>query len=145
MPNFAGVLKEEIKRIARRQSKSAAGVLRKKTAQHRRDIAGLKRLVRDLGRRMAYLENQEKRRYSQRAPREAAEGRRFSSRWVKAHRAKLGLSAADYAKLIGVSPLTVYHWEHGKAKPRKQQLAAWAGVRGLGKREALRRLEMLAG
>ena len=144
MPNFAGVLKEEISRIARRQSRSVGAVLKKKSAQHRRDIAGLKRHVRDLLRRLGFLEKQEKKRYAQRAPREAAEGRRFSARWVKAHRSKLGLSAADYAKLVGVTPLTVYHWEHGKSKPRQQQLAAWSAVRGLGKREAQRRLEMIA-
>jgi len=48
--------------------------------------------------------------------------------------------AKDYGKLIGVSGLTVYHWEAGKAKPRRRQLPAIAAVRGLGKREAAARL-----
>ena len=39
--------------------------------------------------------------------------------------------------------LTIYNWEKGKSKPRNQQLNAWANVRGIGKREALRRLELL--
>ena len=59
---------------------------------------------------------------------------------LKTHRAKLGLSAKDYGTLVGVSGLTVYHWEAGKSKPRKKQLAALAAVRGMGKREALARL-----
>ena len=66
---------------------------------------------------------------------------RFRADGLRSHRAKLGISAADYGKLVGVSGLTIYHWEHGKAKPRRKQLASLAAVRGLGKREALHRLE----
>lgn len=47
-----------------------------------------------------------------------------------------GFSATDYALLVGVHPITVYSWEQGKTKPRKEQLAALADVRKLGKREA---------
>ena len=59
---------------------------------------------------------------------------------MKAQRSRLGLSAADYGKLVGVSGLTIYNWEHGKARPRKAQLAALVTVRGVGKREALLKL-----
>jgi DNA-binding transcriptional regulator YiaG len=38
---------------------------------------------------------------------------------LKAHRTRLGLSAKDYGKLLGVSSLTVYNWENGKSKPRR--------------------------
>lgn len=143
MPNLAGVIKEEMRRIARRQSKSIASDLGRRSAQHRRDIAGLKRQVADLLRRLTFLERQEKKRYAQNPAGGASEGKRFSARWVKAHRTKLGLSAAGYSKLIGVTPLTVYNWEHGKSKPRKQQFTAWTAVRALGKREAMKRLELL--
>ena len=40
------------------------------------------------------------------------------------HRTKLGLSASDYAKLVGVHPITIYSWEQGKTKPRKEQEGA---------------------
>lgn len=33
------------------------------------------------------------------------------------------MSAADYAKLVGVSPQTIYNWEKGKTRPRKEQIA----------------------
>jgi transcriptional regulator with XRE-family HTH domain len=62
---------------------------------------------------------------------------------VRAQRERLGLSAADYAKLVGVSSLTIYNWEHGKTRPRAEQLAALVALRGIGKREALHRLELL--
>lgn len=55
----------------------------------------------------------------------------------------MGLSAADYAKLVGVSELTIYNWESGKTRPRQEQFAALVAVRGIEKREALKRLELL--
>ena len=76
---------------------------------------------------------------------EAAGKARFSPKWLKSNRQRLDLSAADYAKLVGVSSQTIYNWEQGTSKPRQQQVAALAAVRGLGKREALKRLEMLEG
>jgi DNA-binding transcriptional regulator YiaG len=68
---------------------------------------------------------------------------RFSARSVKAQRRKVGLSADDYAKLIGVSSLTIYNWEHGKSRPRQEQLSSLASIRGIGKREAQARLKLL--
>ena len=68
---------------------------------------------------------------------------RFSSRSVKAQRDRLGFSAKDYGLLVGVSGLTIYNWEQDKSRPRQAQLAALAAVRGIGKREALARLELL--
>jgi len=145
MPNLAHVLKEEIRRLARKEVKSETGVTRRMVATHRREIAALKRQVDDLLKRVSFLEGQERRRIAK--PKDLqvdTEQVRFSPRWLKGHRERLDLSAADYAKLVGVSPLTIYHWEHGKSKPRQQQLVALAGVRKLKKREALRRLEVLA-
>jgi DNA-binding transcriptional regulator YiaG len=68
---------------------------------------------------------------------------RFSARSVKAQRARLGLSAKGFGRLVGVSALTVYSWESGKSRPRQKQLAGLAAIRRLGKREARKRLEMI--
>ncbi len=145
MPNLASVLKDEIIRLARKEVKSQTGVTKRAATQHRRDIAELKRQIQTLTKRVAFLETQEKKRVSTPTA-EASSGQvRFSSHWLKAHRERLGLSAANYGKLVGVSVLTIYNWESGKSKPRQEGLAALASVRGLGKREALKRLEMLGG
>jgi DNA-binding transcriptional regulator YiaG len=143
VPNIATVLKDEIARLARKEVKVGTGALRKANSQYRRDIAKLKRQVDDLTKQVAYLERREKQRVNRAAPEELAEGRRFSARGLKVHRAKLGLSAADYAALVGVSAQTIYSWEHGQSKPRDAQLAALVSVRGLGKRDAQKRLELL--
>ena len=145
MPNIATLLKQEITRLARKEVNAQTRAMRKAAAQHRRDIAALKRQVNALSKQVAYLERQERKRASRRAPRASTEGRRFSSRGLRAHREKLDFSAAEYAKLVGVSAQTIYNWEYGKSKPRDEQLGALVAVRELRKREALKRLELLEG
>lgn len=143
MANLANVLKEEIRRLARKEIREQMGSTVKASAQFRREIASLKRQVDEQARQIAFLEAQEKRRLVEEPKEEAAENARFSAAGLKSHRKRLGLSAADFAKLVGVTAQTIYLWENGETRPRAKQLAALVEVRGIGKREALKRLEML--
>ncbi len=68
---------------------------------------------------------------------------RFVSKGLKTLRARLGLSAADFGRLVGASGQSIYNWEAGKAVPRASQQTALAAIRGLGKREAAKRLDAL--
>jgi DNA-binding transcriptional regulator YiaG len=146
MPNITSVLNEQIRRLARREIKSQSRIVRRLTAQHRRDIAAMKREIADLQKRVAFLERQEKRRVgTQPSTPDKLEGIRFRADGLRSHRQRLGVSAEDYGKLVGASGLSVYHWESGKVRPRRQQVARLAGVRGLGKREAMKRLSLLNG
>lgn len=144
MPNLAIVLKEEIRRLAKREIKAQTGKTKQAVARYRGEIAQLKRQLQEQQKKVAFLEAQQLK-HSQQAPsvEEPLNGVRFSARSARAQRKRLGLSAADYGKLVGVSSLTIYHWEHGKARPRKAQLAALIGMRNIGKREAAARLELL--
>lgn len=141
MPNLAGVLKEEIRRLARKEIRTELAAAKKSVAQHRKDIAELKRAARQQAQKMASLQKALAKTGSTAAPAGGETTVRFSPKWLRAHRKKLELSAADYAELVGVSGLTIYNWEHGRTKPGAKQLAKWALVRGLGKREAWKRLE----
>ncbi len=143
MPDVATVLKEEITRLARKEVRQQVGALKKTITEQRRTIAELKRQVAALARNQAFLQQQEKRRLAEAPEASAAKGVRFSPRWVKGDRKRLGLSARDYGLLVGVSAQTIYGWESGKSRPRATALAGWAALRGIGKREALRRLELL--
>ncbi len=143
MPNLAVVLKQEIARLARRTLRSDVVPTRKTVAQHRREIAGVKRMLAGLAKRLEFLERQERKRVASKAAPTLAEGARFSPRWLKTHRQKLGFSAPDYARLVGVHPMTIYGWEHGRSRPRPEQLATLVELRELRKREAVRRLELL--
>lgn len=144
MADLANALREEITRLARKEVKVQLKSAKQAVTQHRRDIASLKRDLKALEKKTAFLEAQEKKRIGQRPAAGAApEGARFSSRSVKAQRQRLQLSAGNFGKLIGVSGQTIYHWEQGKSRPRQAQLASLVAVRGLGKREASARLNVL--
>jgi DNA-binding transcriptional regulator YiaG len=146
MPSLAVALKDEIRRLARKEIKTHTASTSRAVAQYRRDIAALKRLARDQAKKLAYLEKQSHN--GSDAPQSSngdLDGARFSARSVKAQRRKTGLSAADYAKLVGVSALTIYNWEQAKSRPRKEQLASLVAVRGLGKRQAVAKVEALNG
>jgi DNA-binding transcriptional regulator YiaG len=144
MSNLAAALKEEVCRLARKEIKSQVGPTKQAVAQHRREIAALKRQVEEQRKKIAFLEAQERKRVAEPSSSTGdAENVRFSSRSFKAQRDRLGLSAKDYGLLVGVSGITIYNWEQDKSRPRQAQLAALAAVRGIGKREALARLELL--
>jgi len=154
MAKLVTALNEEIRRLARKEIREQVGKTIKQVATQRKEIAELKRQQAKMQKRIDFLEKREKRRLEQPASvrvadRQAAQpdgedsAPRFSPKWLASHREKLGLSAADYAKLVGCSALSIYKWEKGENTPRAAQRENLAAIRGLGKREALRRLDVL--
>jgi len=142
MANIAAVLKDEIRRLARKEVKSHLVKTRRATVRYRSDIAKLKRMVRLQERKLASLESlQAKQPKAEAGSEDLAPGSRFSARSVRAQRKRLRLSAAQYAALLGVSSQTVYLWERGKVRPKASQFGALVSARSLGRREALARLE----
>lgn len=141
MANLATVLKAEIARLARKETRAQLDPLRKANAGYRRDIAALKREVAALSKR---LKSGSRAPSAGRTPVAPADGDaprvRFQAKGLKSHREKLGISAAEYGQLVGVSAQSIYNWEAGKTTPRAAQVQALAALRGLGKREAARRL-----
>lgn len=145
MSSIGALLKQEITRLARKEVRAQTEATRKATNQHRGSIASLKKQVAELERALARLQRQQSR--GRPAPAAADQGEeriRFVPKGLKSHRERLGLSAAEYGLLAGVSSQSIYNWERGQASPRAGQLKALASLRGLGKREALRRLEAAA-
>jgi DNA-binding transcriptional regulator YiaG len=147
MTTLAVALKDEIRRLARKEIKAQTGRTARAVAQYRREIAQLKRQQRDQEKKLAILAAQTRKTISY--PAAAIEDlygdNRFSARSVRAQRRRTGLSAADYAKLVGVSPLTIYNWENQKSRPRQEQFKALLALRGLGKREAQAKLDVVSG
>jgi DNA-binding transcriptional regulator YiaG len=66
----------------------------------------------------------------------AKDRERYSPEAVKKDRARLELSAAAYAELVGVSMITIFSWESGRTTPRPEQLEKWLRVRALSRDEA---------
>ena len=143
MPNIGVVLKQEISRLARRELRGQVKGMKKASAQYRRNIAALKRQVAKLERQVSLLQRKAPN-HAAAPPDGSAEKRvRFVPKALRSQRERLGLSAADYGRLAGVSAQSVYNWEHQAARPRAEQLATLATLRGMGKREARTRLEQL--
>jgi DNA-binding transcriptional regulator YiaG len=140
MPNLNAALNDHIRRLARREIRAGTQIIKKAGAHHRRDIASLKRQLASLASGVAWLRKQSHKEILDLPGAAEARGLRFRADGMKTHRAKLGLSAEAYGKLVGVSPLTIYHWEARKSKPRKMHLPRLAAVRAMGKREAMQRL-----
>jgi DNA-binding transcriptional regulator YiaG len=139
MANIASFLKAEISRVARKEIRAETQTLKKASAQYRSDIAALKRRVAEQERLIAKLRKEKPVAVSF-DPVEAGPQLRFRADGFATLRKKLGLSAADMGKLLGVSLQTIYHWEKGQSKPRASQLQGIAEVRKLGKRGAAARL-----
>jgi DNA-binding transcriptional regulator YiaG len=146
MPNLATALKEEIRRLARKETKAQLTDLKAASSRHRKDIAALKRQIQQQERTISRLRKPGAGSATPKATQsDSGPEVRFSPKWVANHREKLELSAADYAALVGVSHLTIYNWEKGKTRPQQKQLHAWGAIKKLGKREAWKRLEEMEG
>ena len=147
MPNIATVLKSEITRLARKELRSETEGLRRTLAACRSEMSALKKVVRGLQTDLKRLEGAGRRKPAPSPAAESADAEggklRFRAQGMARNRQRLGLSAADFGLLVGASGQSIYAWESGKAKPRTQNLAAIAALRGLGKREVTAKLEAL--
>ena len=163
MANLANALKEEISKLARKEIRQQTAGAAKATAQCEREIVALKRQVEDLKRKLAALPAPKpselagsKKKASTRSAGSRKDGKaassgsttakkslraRFSAKNLKTERERLGLSADNYGRLVGVSGLSIYNWEQEKARPRESSIEALLKIKGIGKREAARRLQ----
>jgi transcriptional regulator with XRE-family HTH domain len=138
VPNVMGVLRAEIRRLARKESRQELGALKKQITMMRRRLAESNRRIQGLEARARQLL-----RNGSAAPARGGVGGedeggkqvRFSAAWVRAHRKKLGMSRQLYARLVGVSAQTIMGWEAGRTRPRRAVLKTWREIRGKGVRE----------
>lgn len=140
MSNFAQQIKGEISRIARKVVRAETQALKKASTQYRSEIASLKRHIAGMEASIKKLSQWKSATAAE--PEEGGEfpSLRFRVAGFAALRKKLGLSAAEMGRLIGVSAQSVYHWETGKTKPRASQLVAISAVRKMGKKEVAAKL-----
>jgi DNA-binding transcriptional regulator YiaG len=168
--NIATILNSEISRIARLEARAESAEVKKITAQYRLDITELKRRVSDLERLLSRQSMSSENPHALTAlakPKKAAKTEkaikptkavkvpktvastavddqsskvRFSAKGLATQRQRLGLSAANMGKILGVSGGAVYLWEDGKTRPRVNQLPAIANLRKLGKKEVTAKL-----
>jgi DNA-binding transcriptional regulator YiaG len=148
MTNIAAVLKSEISRLARKQSRAEVEGLKKLASIQRAEVALLKKRVLDLERALKILvKNQvsaEVKKPKSATPNDEVQSQvRFTAKGLASNRKRLGLSAAEFALLIGTTQQSIFSWESGKSQPRAKFLSAIASLRGVGKREVSERLAKL--
>lgn len=139
MSTFANQLKSEIARIVKKEVRAETKLLKQASAKYRSEIAALKRKMASLE---AAIKKSDKGQYRpvKAETNETQNKLRFRASGFVTLRKKLGLSAEQMGKLVGVSAQSVYHWEQGKSRPRASQLPAIAAARKMGKKAALAKL-----
>ena len=146
MPDISSLFKSEIARLSKKTVRQHVEPLRAAATAHRHQLAALKKQVAQLERELAKLRRVAAPKAAPVAETPAEGGKiRFVAKGFKSLRSRLGLSAEELGRLIGVSTQTIYNWEAKKTVPRASQVGAIAALRGLGKKEAAARLELLAG
>lgn len=145
MSELTKILRSEITRVAKREARWLVAPTRKSSIVAKQELVALKRRVAELERTVSNLKRSAKAVAAVSKPVDAGRKIRFSARGVRVQRERLGMSAEDFGKLLGVSSQSIYNWEHGTAKPRSALLDKLAVVRASGKREALARLRVLNG
>jgi len=139
MPSLATTLRVEMRRLAARETRTAFRALRRVRKQlkslhqvhrvQRRALAALER-------RLARLKTRVATGSAQGRGGGGVPGRPLTPASVYKLRARLGLSRVRFAKLVGVSPGSIFGWEKGRTVPRGGSRARIADVRRLGLRAA---------
>lgn len=142
--NIAQALKAEISRVARKEVRTELQSLKKTTTKLRSDNADLKRRLAEVEKLVKQLSRGGTKKAAAIPADEFGKVPRFSAKRLAAQRARLGLSAANFGKLLGMSGATIYLWENGKTRPRESQMPGIAAIRLMSKRDAAAKLAELA-
>lgn len=145
MANIAKALKVEIARISGKEIKAAVGEVTRGNKTLKKTIAGLKKRIANLekeNKRLSAAVKRSEGQAKQAITTEKTKRARLTSKGIRALRKKLKLTRPAFAKLLGTSPQSVYMWEtkNGPLKLRVNTKAAILSLRGIGAREAKRRL-----
>lgn len=135
MPTLAGTLRAEIRRLAAREAKKTQRPVRRLQKQLRalKLLArGQKRALASLERRLARL----KQRAALRGAAPASEGPSVAPEQVRELRSRLQMTRIEFARLLDVSPGSIFGWETGRTVPRGQNAAKILEVARRGTAEA---------
>jgi DNA-binding transcriptional regulator YiaG len=131
MPNLASVLKQEILRLARKETRSAIKDIQQTLRLERQQVRELRTELKVQGKELLSLRKALEAKAVALPASKGSTSTRVSAKatgWrkdsVRTTRSKHGLSQQAMAKLLGVGLNTVWLWEKGRNNPRtKQQMA----------------------
>ena len=134
MANIQQLLNEEIRRLARKEVIVIEKELKAQLVELRKTVSDLKSRIKSLEKNLSTpVETVEN--IAKESVEEANKSVRVTAARIIQWRTKLGLKRTQYARLLGVSALSVANWEAGKTTPREAQKRLIAELRDLGKRD----------
>ena len=148
MPNFSKLFQEEVRRLAKKETKDELARLKKDSVELRRALSDLKKKFAALQKAVRAGGRGAKPAREAAAEGEATEGAdrtRISSKTIITLRKRMGLTQAEFAKLVGVTGQSIYQWESKEGQLRfrggaKERINA---IKSIGAREARKRLEAM--
>jgi DNA-binding XRE family transcriptional regulator len=130
---LAAALKAEVRRLAAREVQKGLRSVRtlqrqikKLRLQARTHRRGLRAVERSFGRLEARVPSGGRR----------GRGARLSGEDIRALRDRLGMTREQFARLLAVSPGSIFGWETGRTVPRGRSMARVVEVRKMGVRRA---------
>jgi DNA-binding transcriptional regulator YiaG len=128
-PSLAAALKAEVRRHTVREVKKTKTRLRQLQKamtllrrEVRKDHTVIARLKSRLGRVRAAAASRGRRRGD-------GPGRRTSPHTIRALRERMSLTRLQFAKLLGVSPGSIFGWETGRTTPRRNSLVRFRALK----------------
>ncbi len=136
MSNLNLVFRKEVSRIVSRETRSVVDPLIVKVLALKKEIAEqkqmLKVLVENAGLQNRIVSVKDK---IKPIPEEDLENVRIGGKLIKKMRSKFKMTRDVLAKMLGVSQNSVYQWESGRVRPRKQVIARLVALRNMGKKD----------
>jgi DNA-binding transcriptional regulator YiaG len=132
MATLATALRSEVRRVM-------AGEVRKVLRPMRRllkQVKALRQAARDQRRNLASVEARMDRLKTRVALRRSrGKGPRVSAESIRSFRSRVAMTREQFARLLGVSPGSIFGWETGRTTPRGRSAARFLEVRKLGVRK----------
>ena len=132
MATLASALKSEVRRVAASEVQKVLRPVRRLLKQ----VKTLKQAARDQRRNLASVEARMDRLKVRLALRRArGKGPRVSADSIRSFRSRVAMTREQFARLLGVSPGSIFGWETGRTTPRGRSAARFLEVRKLGVRK----------
>jgi DNA-binding transcriptional regulator YiaG len=131
---LASALKDAVRRASARETQKTMRRVRRVQRQVkalRQEARAQRRIVAGVERRFAHLKARVLRTGASAGP-----GRPVTPQSIRSLRERLGMPRIEFAKLVGVSPGSIFGWETGRALPRGRSVARLREVRKMGLRSA---------
>ena len=131
---LASALKDAVRRASARETQKTMRRLRRMQRQVkalRQEARAQRRIVAGVERRFSRLKARVLRTGVSAGP-----GRPLTPQSIRSLRERLGMPRIEFAKLLGVSPGSIFGWETGRTLPRGRSVARLREVRKMGLRAA---------